>query len=157
DVGSGASIDGIAAGPDGNLWFTQQGDIPGLVSGTVGLMTPAGVTATFAPPGNSSPGPITAGSDGNMWFVDQGTNSIGRITMSGTITEFPVSTPNAFSGGVPPTGITSGPDGNIWFTEQNAAAAIGKLVIKPVATLSSSSLTFGSQVIGTTSTSQVVT
>ncbi|MGH9018923.1 MAG: virginiamycin B lyase family protein, partial [Acidimicrobiales bacterium] len=150
-VVAGAGLDGIAGGPDGSIWYTE----PSL--GAIGKMTPAGVTSTVATTGLVTPTAITAGPDGDLWFVDAGANAIGRITTGGTVTEFPVPTPGAFSASAAPTGIAAGPDGNIWFTEQGAAAAVGRLTIAPTAQLSSSSLTFASQPIGTASGSQLVT
>ena len=98
---------GIAVGPDGNLWFTEtQGN-------RIGRITPGGAITEFALPNDgSSPEGITAGPDGNLWFTEGPGNRIGRITTAGTITEFPL--PHATSN---PAGIAVGPDGNVWFTE----------------------------------------
>jgi len=77
---------GIALGPDGNLWFAQEGSHP-----AIGRITPAGRITEFADGLNrgSLPFEITVGPDGAMWFTDQGsTPAIGRITMDGRITEF---------------------------------------------------------------------
>jgi streptogramin lyase len=92
----------ITAGPDGNLWFTEQG-------GGIGRITPAGAVTQFPA---AADGGITAGPDGNLWFTENIFNSIGRITPAGTATCFEVPTPDS---GL--TGITAGPDGNLWFTE----------------------------------------
>jgi streptogramin lyase len=95
---------GITAGPDGNLWFTEEG--------TIGRITPSGTITEFPiPTARSAAHGITAGPDGNLWFTDN-YGKIWRITPSGTITEFPFST-----AGSDPYGITAGPDGNLWFTE----------------------------------------
>jgi virginiamycin B lyase len=61
---------GIAAGPDGNLWFTNRTSI--------GRITPAGVVSSFPDSRISGPGGISAGPDGGMWFTND--HSIGRIT-----------------------------------------------------------------------------
>ena len=95
---------GITAGPDGNLWFTNN-------AGSIGRITTGGSITLFPVPG-SMPEYITAGPDGNLWFTDRATTSIGRITTSGSFTEFPAPT-----AGVVLQGITAGPDGNLWFTE----------------------------------------
>ena len=95
----------IAAGPDGNLWFTEGG------ANKIGRITPAGVITEFPVPADTGPG-IVAGPDGNLWFVEQNGNRIGRITPEGFVTEFPV--PTSASA---PSGIAAGPDGNLWFTE----------------------------------------
>jgi hypothetical protein len=64
---------GIAAGPDGNLWFTES-----RVS-RIGRITPAGAVTEFELTPGSRPAGIAAGPDGNMWFAGQG-GRIGRIT-----------------------------------------------------------------------------
>jgi len=98
----------IAAGPDGNLWFTEQ------TANKIGRITPTGTISEFPiPTAGSDPLGICGGADGNVWFVEATPNRIGRITPAGTITEFPI--PSADSG---PVGIAAGPDGNLWFTER---------------------------------------
>jgi streptogramin lyase len=97
---------GIAAGPDGNLWFAE------VFQDKIGRITPSGTITEFAvPTTNSDPIGITAGPDGNLWFAEQVGSKIGRITTGGTITEFAVEASSN------PVGITAGPDGNLWFTE----------------------------------------
>lgn len=97
---------GIANGPDGSLWFTEQS------VGKIGRITTTGAITEFPLPSPSSgPVAIAAGPDGCLWFTDQNARKIGRITTSGVITEFAVP-----SGGSPKW-IASGPDGNLWFTE----------------------------------------
>jgi len=61
----------IAAGPDGNLWFTATG---------LGRISPTG-TITMLPGLNALAllSGITAGPDGNMWFTESGLGRIGRI------------------------------------------------------------------------------
>ena len=125
EVSSGLSADsqptGIAAGPDGNLWFTQQGN-----SGAIGRITPAGVITEFTAglSANAKPTEITAGPDGNLWFTEQGNSgAIGRITPAGVITEFT----DGLSVDSEPTGIAAGPDGNLWFTEQANPGRIGRI------------------------------
>ena len=100
----GASPLWITAGPDGNLWFTED---PG---NQIGRITPAGVITEFVVPTKASrPYAITAGPDGNVWFTEQAAGQIGRITPTGSVLEFAVP-----SGVGQPQGITSGPDGNLW-------------------------------------------
>ena len=100
----------IAAGPDGNLWFTENG------TNQIGKITTAGTITEYAvPTSNSGPSGITGGPDGNVWFTENGANKIGKITTSGTVSEYAVTT---LSSG--PEGIATGPDGNLWFTEYSA-------------------------------------
>src|SRR5204863_3793094 len=89
----------ITAGPDGNLWFTEQ------FGNKIGQITPAGVITEFPiPTAGSSPGEITVGPDGNLWFTESSGNKIGRISPAGVISEFPIPTRNS-----DPRGITAGP------------------------------------------------
>ena len=100
---------GIAAGPDGNLWFTEF-DV-----NKIGRISPNGSITEFpVPTAKSDPSDITAGPDGNLWFTEYSGNKIGHTNPNGSITEFPV--PTAKSG---PSDITAGPDGNLWFTERD--------------------------------------
>ncbi|HKD19549.1 MAG TPA: hypothetical protein VKG23_16975 [Thermoanaerobaculia bacterium] len=105
---------GIAAGPDGNIWFTMY------FANQIGRITPSGTVTTFSLATNTLPAGIAAGPDGNLWFCENGANQIGRITPAGDVTEFPI--PNAFVGGGPGY-ITAGPDGAIWFTENDGGSA----------------------------------
>jgi hypothetical protein len=98
---------GITAGPDGNLWFTEE------IGDKIGRITTAGAITEFpVPAAGSMPFYITAGPDGNLWFTELYGDKIGRITTAGAITEFPVPTAGSM-----PQGITTSPDGKIWFTE----------------------------------------
>ncbi|MFI5034795.1 MAG: hypothetical protein ACHQFZ_01145 [Acidimicrobiales bacterium] len=99
----------IAAGPDGNVWFTESG------ANQVAKITPSGTVTEYpVPTAGAQPGFITLGTDGNMWFTENLGDKVARITPTGTITEFPFPTPDSH-----PFAITSGPDGNIWVTENN--------------------------------------
>ncbi len=113
--------DGITAGPDGNLWFTESSTL----ANKIGRITPKGTITEFSvPTPGGSPFGITAGPDGNLWFTESGTNKIGRISTSGSFTEFPVPTPSS-----DPVNITAGPPtriGTVWFTE-NSGNKIGKI------------------------------
>jgi virginiamycin B lyase len=109
--------DGITPGPDGALWFTEEGavDIRGNIQGPgkIGRITTDGAITEYAVPSATSyPKGIAAGPDGALWFTEFAGNQIGRITTAGEITEFPLPAVNS-----EPSGITSGPDGALWFTE----------------------------------------
>jgi streptogramin lyase len=99
---------GIAAGPDGNLWFTEVGD-------RIGRITPAGHVDEFSAgitPG-AFPQQITTGPDGNLWFTETFKDQIGRITPTGHVDEFGTN----ITAGSHPLGIAAGADGNLWFAE----------------------------------------
>jgi virginiamycin B lyase len=114
----------ITAGPDGALWFVEQG------VNRIGRITPLGVFTEFSAGINPSAsfGGITSGPDGNLWFTERDTDQVGRITPLGVVTEF--------GAGISPFGqplnITAGPDGNLWFTE--AANRIGRITPAGVVT-----------------------
>ncbi|MGI8855650.1 MAG: virginiamycin B lyase family protein [Thermomicrobiales bacterium] len=93
----------IAAGPDGNLWFTYNHDY------YIGRITPAGAVVQYPIPNHQQANSIAAGPDGNLWFTQGGL--IGRMTPTGVVTEFtlPADSASLF--------IAAGPDGNLWFTE----------------------------------------
>jgi virginiamycin B lyase len=111
----------IAAGPDGNLWFTEgamtgpTGSPDGAPPGRIGRITPRGQIADFVlPDAQGYPTSIAAGPDGNLWFTEfdtAGPSHIGRITPTGTISEFALPLSSL------PEDITTGPDGALWFTE----------------------------------------
>ena len=96
----------IAAGPDGNLWFTGSG------ADSVGRITPAGAVTMFTDgiTSGAAPAGIAAGPDGNVWFTQDA--AIGRITPGGTVTEFS----DGLTSPAGPLDIAAGPDGNLWFT-----------------------------------------
>lgn len=132
DPGGAVGTDGIALGPDGNLWVTALSrNVVWRFNLSPG---PAATGQTFAeflicPPG-SQPNGIAHGPDGNLWFTESsnGANRIGRSTPEGAITEFVIPTPNSR-----PVGIAAGPDGALWFTE-HAAGQIGRITTAGVIT-----------------------
>jgi streptogramin lyase len=112
DPASGPSQ--IAAGSDGNLWFTETNPL----SPRVGRITPTGVVTEFPLPGSPfSAIDIASGPDGNLWvtIADTGQGAfaaIGRITTAGVVTLFPLPSPSSR-----PDSIAVGLDGALWFTE----------------------------------------
>jgi hypothetical protein len=115
---------GIAAGPDGNLWFADGGS-----TRAIGRIAPAtqaisefsaGLNAGSAPLG------IAAGPDGNLWITDLGTTkAIGRITpATHVISEFSA----ALNAGSYPEDIAAGADGSLWFSDPSGTTgAIGRI------------------------------
>jgi streptogramin lyase len=102
----------IAAGRDGNLWFTEA------AKNRIGMINPTThAVADFPiPTADSTPQGIAAGPDGRLWFTELTGNKIGSIDPSShRIADYPIPT-----AGSAPIGITTGPDGNLWFTERQA-------------------------------------
>jgi streptogramin lyase/transcriptional regulator with XRE-family HTH domain len=100
---------GITAGPDGNLWFTEQaGD-------SIWRFPPRGnPTRVLSLKPGSHPFDITTGPDGNVWFTEgeaDGTSAdaVGKIDRYGHLLHV-----TALPFGSEPTGIAAGPDGNLW-------------------------------------------
>lgn len=98
--------DQIVAGPDGNVWFTEN------TGNAIGRVTSAGTITEFPlPTANAQAVGITLGPDGNLWFTESNTDKVGRITPAGVVTEFPL------PAGAGPEGIVTGADGNLWVAE----------------------------------------
>jgi streptogramin lyase len=113
----------IAAGSDGNMWFTES---PGSA---VARITPAGVVTEFTiPTANAQPQMIIGASDGNLWFAEfattpsPGSSKIAKLTTTGTFTEFST----LFSPPPPdnPLGLVDRGDGNIWYVA-NGSSRVG--------------------------------
>jgi len=62
----------IAAGPDGNVWFTEP------YANEIGKISPINyaITAYQVPPAYASTYGIALGSDGNLWFMEQSGNKL---------------------------------------------------------------------------------
>jgi streptogramin lyase len=111
------SADTIAAGPGGDIWFTEQG------SDAIGVMATSGVLLHkfTVPDPSSKPAPlgITEGPDQSMWFTENAANQVASISAQGKVTLYAL--PTAADG---PESIVYGPDGNLWFTEDTGVASI---------------------------------
>ena len=109
---NGTSINDLAPGPDGNVWFAGQPSAgPG---GTIGFVTPAGKVKLFhLPLADGAPFAITSGSDGALWF-SLGSEQLGRISTAGAVTLFTVPSPMTSLSSASNT-LALGPDGNVWF------------------------------------------
>jgi virginiamycin B lyase len=110
-------MEGIAYGPDGNIWFTDT-DL-----NKIGRMTLDGKVTEFdVPTPDSLPAGIIAGPDGNIWFTEVSGGKIGRITPNGVIREFTL--PSRANGHSTPVALVVGPDGNLWFSDHDALGRI---------------------------------
>jgi streptogramin lyase len=94
---------GITKGPDGNIWFTDQGN------DTVNALNPsnASLVYNYAVPG-SDLWDITTGSDGALWMADQNLEGVDRLTTAGILT------PYAMPSGGSPRAITGDTTGQFW-------------------------------------------
>ena len=132
---------GIAPGPDGNVWFTEN------TGHRFGRITPAGKIDDFSTGSGISadalPADITVGPDGNLWFTEEAPSRIARLKVTGPggpqVTEFSA----GITPGAQPEGITAGPDGNLWFTEF-AGSRIGRISPTGVVQEFAAGLTAGS-------------
>ena len=114
--------DYITAGPDGAVWFVENG------SNKVGRMTSGGgLTEYPIPTPSSGPQGIALGSDGALWFTEVTGAKIRRITTSGSITEY-TGGGNFFR----PWTIAPGPDGALWFTDEDSGD-VGEITTSGVA------------------------
>jgi streptogramin lyase len=112
--GDNTAIDGLALGPDGNVWFAEFSHIAKI--------TPTGKITEFSyPSGINQYGGVTAGSDGNIWFAQSTQNAIGRITPSGTITMFPISVTCL------PAAVVLAKDNNLWFACLTSRPLVGRI------------------------------
>jgi virginiamycin B lyase len=71
----------ITAGPDGNVWCTEN------AANKIGQITSTGSITEFPilpVSSHANPWGITEGPDGNLWFAESGANKIGRIMPDGT-------------------------------------------------------------------------
>ena len=113
DPSHGVDVDpgSITTGPDGALWFTENG--------AIGRIATDGTIEQFplTTPG-ANPDEITSGPDGALWFSQAVTDSydttwsIGRITTSGTITTYRLPAGSSLAD------ITAA-QGKIWFTDSH--------------------------------------
>lgn len=74
--GQGWPPGGIAAGPDGNLWFTTG------AANSIARITTSGVVVQYpAPTANSFPSDVVTGPDGNVWFTEANASRIARVNL----------------------------------------------------------------------------
>lgn len=102
---------GIAAGPDGAMWFFGiDPHSDAVVINKLWRITQTGAITEFPLPPGIDPDAIATGPDGAMWFAGDGLRGvIGRITTAGAVKELDLPL------GSHPAGIAAGPDGAMWF------------------------------------------
>jgi virginiamycin B lyase len=101
----------VASGPDGAVWFTEQG------LGRIGRLTVGGVQGSFPiPRPAAAPGAIAAGADA-VYYTDSRGGMIGRVALDGAIEEVSVQTcPVPLCGLRLPGDLATAPDGSVWFS-----------------------------------------
>jgi streptogramin lyase len=111
----------MVLGPDGNLWFADDGKRP-----AIGRITPAGTITEFGE-GPSGVGGLVApivGPDGDIWTVGGSPPRFGRVSSLGAISRFSAGLSSQVSLLGP---LAAGPDGNVWFTARGGRPAVGRV------------------------------
>ncbi|RMI45123.1 hypothetical protein EBO15_11190 [Actinomadura harenae] len=119
---------GLAKGPHGSVWFTEN-------AGGIGQVSASGKVIEYAVPDNSKnlkalPSGMANGSDGSIWFTDmsQAIPRVGKVdpaTGKSTMFELPTSGALNFAWSSV-NSITPGANGTMWFSGINSGA-IGKI------------------------------
>jgi virginiamycin B lyase len=114
-VPSGGTPIDVAAGPGGDIWFTQS-----LPMAIVRLAA-GGVFTEFPIPSGNQPRQLTVAPDGRVWFTERFSNTVGVLDPStGVVTEILLPEPRG------PEDIVVDDLGNVWFT-QNTGDNVGRL------------------------------
>jgi streptogramin lyase len=126
----------LAAGADGNVWFTCFRERSGSGGeALVGRISPQGEVSEFSAgiPAGLGIDDIVAGPDGNLWFTLSAgvvgplrrgrTSAIGRMTPAGVVTVFRAGLRKRSA----PGEIIAGPGGNLWFTDVASPPQIGQI------------------------------
>jgi virginiamycin B lyase len=103
---------GIVAGPDGALWFTElRGD-------KLGRITLEGEIREFSL-GGVGPVGLALGPDGALWLAGYTGNTVVRVTTDGVVTQrYPVPIPEDTPGLCCAVAVAT--DGSVWFTATEA-------------------------------------
>lgn len=112
---------GVAAGPDGKIWFVDSGNHVGGPS--VGRMSTSGAIAAsdvVSLPQSTLATGIVGGPDGNLWLG--GDHFVDKVPVDVTATS--QITPYAFGNTNGANDIVAGADGRLWLVENQALGAI---------------------------------
>ena len=121
-----AAPEGITVGPDGNLWFAEDGP-----PGRVARITPSGAVTEFSNgvTADGQPFDITLGPDGNLWMTESGgAGHIARVTPSGAVTELTGGVTPGFSANSRPAEIVTASNGRLWFIEAASPGRIAQIL-----------------------------
>jgi virginiamycin B lyase len=106
-LNAGAQPYSIVAGPDGNMWFSDE-------AGSIGRVTPSGTITEFRSSRMvvASPSGLTVGADKAIWAIGVGYSRsyLYRVTLDGKISWFSI--PPAL---IPDGALEADPKGNLWF------------------------------------------
>ncbi|MFM8319581.1 MAG: hypothetical protein ACKOC5_01600 [Chloroflexota bacterium] len=102
----GSAPHGIAAAPDGSLWFSEWG------AGRIGRITPQGDLSEYLLPWTTHhPTELAFDPDGGLWFILDVGPLVGHIDpAAGTIVSYTLSTASSSL-----LDLAAGPDGRMWF------------------------------------------
>ncbi len=103
---------GIVAGPDGNLWFTEQ-------QGFLVRLSTAWRQTPYLLPGKSFPSQVVVGADKSLWIANA--DGIVRADTSGHMTLFPVGA-NALV-----VAVAVASDGSVWFSDETGKDVLGRI------------------------------
>jgi len=118
------TINGLAIGADGIIWFTsvQRGPHPFHL---IYRMSESGtITQYVISTPHAFPEGIAVSPNGSVWFAETSADRIGHLTSDGTLREYAI--PHAPGTRLAPWRIAVGSDGNVWFT-LNLGDAIGRI------------------------------
>lgn len=104
---AGGGTQGVAAGPNGQVAFTQQGSAPY----TIGRITSTVETTEVA---GTDPFGITFGADGAYWAALFATDALARLTPQGALSTL------ALPAGSGPRQLAAGPGDTLWVTLDQA-------------------------------------
>jgi streptogramin lyase len=120
----------LIAGPDGNMWFIDDGTND-EGRNLVGRVTPSGEVKEYALPGTLAFDQwIIAGPGGDVW-IGTGLNTVYRVTPDGKVTTFLVPRIAGELGG-----LAAGPEGDVWYVADGyGGSTLGRLTPSGEATL----------------------
>jgi len=119
---NGVNVQGMAAGPDQRIWYTEYDFDNADNESHIGAITPSsGTIARYAITSGSGPVSITTGPDGAMWYT--GYPGLASIATSGTFGNH-FAAPSAIA--TQPYPIVTGNDGSLWYGD-NTLGKIGRL------------------------------
>jgi virginiamycin B lyase len=104
---------GIVRGPDGNIWFAEEG------ADKIGRITTSGTITEFEVPTKNGIGFISSGRRDELWFSEFAVGNIWHTTVSGALQKYSAVNDAIY-------GLAVSSDGNIWFGE-TGRNAIGRM------------------------------